>query len=54
MLAQALVEHGMLSSLAAAVTSASAAVENYVRDLDTPEVVGALAIVAFVWWVSRR
>lgn len=54
MLAQAMVEHAMLSSLAAAVTRTSAAVEDYVRDLDTPQVVGAVAIVAFIWWMSRR
>ena len=54
MLAQAMVEHGMLSSMAAAIAQTSAMVEAYVRDLDTNVVVGVVAVVAFLVWVSRR
>ena len=54
MLAQALAEHAMLSSLAAAIMSASATVEGYLRDLDASVIIGVVAVVAFLVWVSRR
>ena len=54
MLAQALAEHAMLSSLAAAIMSASATVESYFRDLDTRVILGVVAVVVFLAWVSRR
>ena len=54
MLAQALVEHAMLSSLAAAIERTSAAVEAYLRDLDTSVILGVAAVVGFLVWVSRR
>jgi hypothetical protein len=54
MLAQAMAEHAMLSSLAAAITRASATVEGYFRDLDTSVILGVVAVVAFLAWMSRR
>ena len=54
MLAQALAEHAMISSLAAAIMSASATVEGYFRDLDASVIIGVVAVVAFLVWMSRR
>lgn len=54
MLAQALVEHAMLSSLAAAIERTSATVESYLRGLDTSVILGVVAVVGFLVWVTRR
>ena len=54
MLAQALVEHAMLSSLATAIERTSSAVELYLRDLDTSVILGVVGVVGFLVWVSRR
>ena len=44
----------MLSSFAAAIERTSAAVELYLRDLDASVILGVVAVVGFLVWVSRR
>jgi hypothetical protein len=53
MLAQALIEHGMLSTLAATIERTSVIVEDFVRGVDTRVAIGIL-VIALVVLFRRR
>lgn len=54
MLAQALVEYGMLSALAAAIQRTADTVENFVRGVDPKVAVGVVLIVIVGMLFRRR
>jgi hypothetical protein len=53
MLAQALVEYGMLSSLAATIQRLAITAEDFVRGVDTRIAIGVLVIVLIVVFKRR-
>lgn len=53
MLAQALIEHGMLSTLAATIERTSVVVEDFVRGVDSRVAIGILVIVIVVMFRRR-
>jgi hypothetical protein len=48
------VEYAALSSIAATFASTRAAVEGYLQGMDTNVILGVVAVVAFLAWISRR
>jgi hypothetical protein len=53
LLAQALVEHGMLSSLAAAIQRTAVTVEDFVRGVDSRVAIGILVILMILFFRRR-
>ena len=53
MLAQALIEHGMLSTLAATIERTAVIVEDFVRSVDSRVAIGLLVIVIVVLFRRR-
>ena len=54
MLAQALVEHALLASLAARIERTAIAVEDWVRDIDPRIAVGVLVVLVLGMLLKRR
>ena len=54
MLAQALVEHAMLASLAESIQRTAVIVEDYIRGVDARIAMGALAVIVIGFLLRRR